>query len=189
MDVHVDLTGFGEDRIRAAVQAAMKRAPEGAAQVLPTPARLEQGAKATLENRLEDESTYFVSLLEIAWLVASADGFAEQERHALSELLEQILGRAVGRDVLELHFKDLGDACEMLGRRERMRRAAEDFSVTASSKEALGFAALVAMADGQLAGPEHDALVELGGHLGFSKTLVDEIIEAVVSRLRAELES
>jgi tellurite resistance protein len=156
---------------------------------LPTPARLEQGAKATLENPEQEVSTYFQSILEIAWLVASADGFAEEECRALAQLLDRVTGRAIGRDALELHFKDLQDSCEMLGRRERMRRAAEDFADGALRSEALGFATLVAMADGKLAQAEIDALVELGGFLGLSDDQVTEVVEGVVGRLRAQLES
>lgn len=185
----VDLSRFGAERLRGAVEAAISGATAG---TLPTTARLVQGAKATIEStgdEISDVSTYFVSILEIAYLVASADGFADEERVALSDLLERITGRAVGHDLLEVHFKDLDDACAMLGRRERLRRAAEDFVEGAFRTEALGFAAIVAMADGKLAEPEINALIEVGGYLGFSKDQVAELVQGVVSRLRAELES
>ena len=185
----VNLSRFGVERLRVAVETMITGATGAPGGPLPTAARLEQGAKATLESRDEEVSTYFQSILEIAYLVASADGFADEERVALSQLLERVTGRAVGHDVLELHFKDLDDACEMLGRRERLRRAAEDFADGACRTEALGFAAIVAVADGKLAEPEVAALMELGGFLGLSSSQVNEIVEGVLNRLRAELES
>jgi tellurite resistance protein len=184
--VQVDLSRFGAERLRGAVEAAISGATAG---TLPTATRLVQGAKATLASSDDDVSTYFVSILEIAYLVASADGFADEERAALSLLLEGVTGRAVGHDLLEVHFKDLDNACEMLGRHERLRRAAEDFADAAIRTEALGFAAIVAMADGKLAEPELNALVELGGYLGFTRDQVAELVHSVVNRLRAELET
>lgn len=188
--MEVDLTRFDANKLSSGVEAAIRGATDAPAALrLPSSARLAQGAKATLDGTYEETSAYFQSILEIAWLVASADGFADQERRALALLLENVTGRAVSHDVLELHFQDLALGCEMLGRRERLRRAAEDFADGASRTEALGFAAIVALADGKLAGPEYDALVELGGFLGFSPDEVSSVVDGAVDRLRAELES
>lgn len=185
----VDLTNFGVERVRTAVEAAIRGAVDRSDNPLPAPERLEQAAKAVIARREDELATYFQSILETAYLVASSDGFADDERQALALLLERLTGRAVSNDILELHFRDLDDACEALGRRERLRRAAEDFSDGLSRTEALGFAALIAMADGKLAEQEIGALVELGGHLGFSPDKVAEVIEGVVNQLRAVLES
>jgi tellurite resistance protein len=186
--MQVDLTRFGAERLASAVQFVIQNA-SAAAYPLPDPSRLQQGAKATLESTDADGSAYFQSILELGYLVASADGFANEERQALSLLLEGVMGSAVSHDVLELHFKDLDEACEMLGRRERLRRAAEDFAQGASRSEALGFAALVAMADGMLAQPEADALAELGTFLGFSPQQVADVVQGVSGALLARLES
>jgi len=180
----VDLSQFGADRVRAAVQAAVEHASAGA---LPTRALLAQGAEATLKSADAESSTYFVSILELAYLVASADGLASEERHTLADLLERLTGAAVSHDALELHFKDLDDAVEMLGRRERLRRAAEDFAEPTRQHEALGFAAVVALADGVLAPPENAALTELGGHFGFAPDEIERVVGGVVQRVRAEL--
>jgi tellurite resistance protein len=187
--VEVDLTKFGRDRLRAAVEAIILTAPRASAAPLPSSSLLQQGAKATLEGRDEPASIYFVSILEIAYLVASADGFADEERQALALLLERVTGHAVGHDAMDLHFRDLDDACAALGRTERLRRAAEDFDDGMSRSEALSFAALVAVADGKLADPESKALLQLGGWFGLSQPQVTQLVEAVVNRLRAELES
>jgi tellurite resistance protein len=128
-----------------------------------------------------------VSLLELGYLVASADGFADEERDALADLLEHATGKGVVHDELDLHFRDLEDACQMLGRRERLRRAAADFDGKEGHEEAVGFAALVALADGKLAGAENAALAELGSHFGFDDARVNEIVSGVVSRVKAAL--
>lgn len=180
----VDLSQFGADRVRAAVQAAIEHASAGA---LPNTEVLKHGAEATLQDEDVVSSTYFVSILELAYLVASADGFAEEERHTLAGLLERLTGDALAHDALELHFKDLDDAVEMLGRRERLRRAAEDFVDSTRQHEALGFAAVVALADGKLADPENAALTELGGHFGFSPEETANVVGGIVQRVRTEL--
>jgi hypothetical protein len=187
--LEVDLTKFGRDRIRSAVEAIFLTAPRISDAPLPSGAQLQQGAKATLEGRDEPVSVYFVSILEIAYLVASADGFVDEERQALALLLERVTGHAVGQDAMDLHFRDLDEACELLGRRERLRRAAEDFADGMSRREAISFATLVAIADGKLAEPEARALTELGEWFGLTRDQVLQVVEAVVSRLRAELES
>lgn len=180
----VDLSQFGADRVRAAVQAAVEHASAGA---LPSKALLHHGAEATLRSEDPEASTYFVSILELAYLVASADGLADEERHTLADLLERLTGKAVEHEALDLHFRDLAEAVEMLGRRERLRRAAEDFGDSTRQHEALGFAAVVALADGRLAEPENAALSELGGHFGFSPDETANVVGAIVERVRAEL--
>lgn len=182
----VDLSQFGAGKVRAAIQAAVAHASAGA---LPTTEVLKHGAEAVLKSADEPSSTYFVSILELAYLVASADGFADEERSTLADLLERLTGEAMGHDALELHFKDLADGVEMLGRRERLRRAAEDFADPTRQHEALGFAAVVALADGVLAGPENAALAELGGHFGFSSDEIAKVVGGIVARVRAELGS
>ena len=186
--MQVDLTRYGAERLEAAIAASIEGS-SAANDTLPTMDRLEQGVRATISDPYEARSTYFQSILEVAYLVASADGFAPEERQALVRVLERVFGHAVGGDVLDLHFRDLHDACEMLGRRERLRRAAEDFVDGAYKKEALGFAAIVAIADGTLAEKEADALVQVGGYMGFEAAQVEEVVGDVVKALLTELGS
>jgi tellurite resistance protein len=183
----VDLTRWDPSRLRAAVVALMDDAPAALSGHLPSVTHLKEGAAATLNEGDMAESAYFQSMLELGYLVASADGFAEEERHALAELLSRVTGSAVEIDVLELHLKDLDDACAMLGRRERLRRAAEDFGDGPTRHEALGFAALVAIADGMLAEPEAGALSELGGFFGMSADEIASTVDDVLQRLNTQL--
>jgi tellurite resistance protein len=187
MGLTIDLSELGAERLRDAIRAAFQDAPSALRGRLPSIDRLRQGAEATLADREPDASVYFQSMLELGYLVASADGFAEEERHALAELLEAVTGSAVDHDTLELHFRDLDDAVEALGRRERLLRVAADFEESASRSEALGFAALVALADGRLAEPEANVLEEMGAHFGLSETEVAQTVERVVSDLQSRL--
>jgi tellurite resistance protein len=187
MGLTIDLSELGVDRLRAAIRAQFQAAPAALSGRLPSLDRLEQGAQATLAESEPDASIHFQSMLELGYLVASADGFAEEERHALAQLLEAVSGAAIDQAALELHFRDLDDAIEALGRRERLRRAAADFEDGVSRGEALGFAALVALADGRLAEPEATALTEMGAHFGLSESQVAESVERVVSDLKSQL--
>jgi tellurite resistance protein len=60
------------------------------------------------------EARYFQSILELGYLVASADGLAEEEKNALADLLEQVTGKVIDQGQLKLHFQDLEDGCQML---------------------------------------------------------------------------
>jgi len=121
--------------------------------------------------------------------VASADGFAEQERQALAALLEQATGAAVDRAEIEIHLKDLEDACAMLGRKERLRRAAAEFDDKHGRSEAIGFTALVAVADGTLADAELEALHELGTCFELSPGDVEGIVMAIARDIDRALEA
>lgn len=187
MGLTIDLSEFDLPRLRTAIRTAFEGAPAALGGHLPTSTRLKQGAAATLADRDHDASVYFQSMLELGYLVASADGFAEEERHALAELLEAVTGAVVDRNALELHFRDLDDAVEMLGRHERLRRAAADFEDGSSKGEALGFAALVALADGKIAEPEASALKEVGEHFGLSADEISEAIDDVIGTVKNQL--
>ena len=96
--------------------------------------------------------------------------------------MEEGTGAAFDRAGFELHFRDLDDAMAMLGRQERLRRTAEEFSEPGARDEALGFALLVAIGDGKLAPPELAVLFELGARSGVLEAsaraaLFEQIIE------------
>ena len=183
----LDLTGHDPKKLHAAIQSVMKAAPDALKGALPSSTELTQGAKAVGSEQDVAAATFFQSMLEIGYLVASVDGFADAERKALAELLSQIVGWAVSIDDLELYFKDLADACDMLGRRERLRRAAADFEDGIHKGEAVGFAALVAVADGTNAEADANCLRELGSHFGMNEDEVSRAVDAVIGRLNAEL--
>ncbi|MEB2310830.1 MAG: hypothetical protein OZ921_13010 [Sorangiineae bacterium] len=184
MGLEIDFSEFAAARVREAVRDLMEHAPPA---LVPAASRLEADAHAV--GRDDASAARFQSLLEIGYLVASADGFADEERTALAALLESVLGEAFTHDELDLHFRDLADGVEMLGRRERMRRAADDFDDGLSRSEALGFATLVAVADGVVAAPEARALEELGAFLGLGSDEVTQAVTRVTSELARRLRS
>ena len=171
------------------LQRAVREALGQGSPRLPAPTTLRRGAEETKKDEAQDSglARRFQALLEVGYLVASADGFAEAERHALAALLEDATQRTVDHEAFETHFRDLDEACEMLGRRERLRRAAEDFEDGPARREALGFAVLVAIADGTLGSPEGQALRELGSHLGFDEREIDEAVGDVITSVKSAL--
>jgi tellurite resistance protein len=152
-------------------------------------ARLRSGAEQSVAAEPSDPATArrFQTVLELGYLVASADGFAAHERTALAQLLESITGKAVEQEVLELHFRDLDEGVAALGRRERLARVAAELENEADRIEALELATLIALADGKLATPELEVLVEAGKHMQLAPTRVLAIVEQLGARVRAKL--
>src|SRR5262249_11811114 len=70
-------------------------------------ARLREGAKAAAAGSDDAPARRFTALLELGYLVASADGLDPSERAALARLLEAVTGSAVDQPTLERHFEDL----------------------------------------------------------------------------------
>jgi tellurite resistance protein len=184
-----DLRHAGEERLARAVREVIERQGAGASgkHRLPGAEVLRAGAEATRSDSDDQRARYFQSMLELGYLVASADGLADEERRTLATMLEQATGSAVKSEELELHFKDLDDAVAMLGRRERLRRAAADFDDMHGRGEAIGFTALVAVADGVLGQPEIDALSELGACFELTDAQVTEIVEGVAREVERAL--
>jgi signal recognition particle receptor subunit beta len=108
---------------------------------LPSPAKLRAGAVQAQKEEAEDAraAEYFESLLELGYLVASADGLAAEERETLALLLEHATESSVSRDVLQLHFSDLDATSAALGRSERLGRVAANFDSTHAREEAISF--------------------------------------------------
>jgi tellurite resistance protein len=151
---------------------------------------LQRGAEQSTAETQSDAETArrFLTLLELGYLVASADGFADAERTTLARLLERVTGERVDHRALELHFRDLDEAVESFGRRERLARAAADLDGVAACEEAIALTALIAMADGRIAAAEHETLVDLGDHLGISRERVRALIDGMARRVEAELQ-
>jgi tellurite resistance protein len=186
-----ELSQVGEARLQRAVRAVVEgqgllpRERRSLPRIDPLPA----GAEARRRDGDAVESKYFQSILELGYLVASADGFAPQEGQALAALLEQVTGEAVNQSALEGYLKDLEAGCAKLGRRERLRRAAADYGDQLGRKEAIGFTALVAVADGTLADAELEALRELGSCFDFGKETVDHIVLTIARHIDRAIEA
>lgn len=178
----IDLVGGDAERFRAAVRSVIERA-EDEDSPLPTKETLKGAATAAHEASDDDSAWYFQSLLELSYIVASADGFADEERRTLAALLEQVTGAATSSDELTLHFQDLDGAIQMLGKAERLRRAAAQFETDKARAEALSFVTVVAASDGELADAEQGVLDELGSLLSFDGAAVAKIVQGVLGEL------
>jgi tellurite resistance protein len=198
--LELDLTHVDPERLRAAVFSALERqsaevsvTPADTTRVtsrLPSTQRLKQGAQETMKEEAQDAraAEYFQSLLELGYLVASADGLAKEEREALAKLVEQATESVVEREALKRHFDDLDGGAEVLGRRERLARVAANFEDSAAREEAIGFAVLIAIADGKLADPEARVLLELGTHFSLTEGEVESVLDQVVASIKVALE-
>lgn len=179
--IGAELANADPDKLQAAVNAALSAHGE----------TLTRGAKESpsdADDRLTEAAVYFHSLLELGYLVASADGFADAERQALAQLIETATSAALNRTALLAHFDDLDSGTEVLGRSQRLARAAANIEDADKRQRALQFVALIATADGHLDGTELDALAELGEHFEVSREQVETIARDVVTQITRHLE-
>jgi tellurite resistance protein len=152
-------------------------------------ARLQSGARQSIAEAPADldAARWCQSLVVLGFLVSSADGFADDERRLLAGLLELVVSETIDREMLELHLGELAEQVEILGRTQRLARAAQELDDPAAADDALAFAALVAMADGTLGQVELDALVELGGFLSIAPDRVRALTLALAGEVEARL--
>ena len=136
------------------------------------------------EDRAGAEARGFEPLLEIAYLVASADSLDADEREGLVRTFEQLT--STDRAALEQHLHDFDDAIAASNRADRLRQAATDLHPD-DRGGAVAFAAAIAMSDGWLGDSELGVLVELGGHLEINAELAREIVESVIARVETRL--
>jgi hypothetical protein len=182
-NVVVELPAVPPEQLAAAVRAMLGEGGEMAP--LPSSARLAADGAAAVAAGGDDAdgARRFQALVELGYLAASADGLDPAERDALATLIERLTGNAVDHATLAQHLADLDAAAAMLGRHERLARVAADLGDGDRRDEALGFAALVAMADGKLHGAELEVLDELGGCFGLApgevRAIVDRVADAV----------
>jgi tellurite resistance protein len=181
-DAFVALPDAPPAQWQAAIQAALTEDGDFVA-------RLRHGAAESVAETPTDVETarMFQTLLEVGYLVASADGFAASERESLAKLLETVTGAAVDHATMTLHFLDLDEAVEQLGRRERLARVAADLPDVTASEEAVRLAALVALADGRISGAELAVLVELGEHANVTAARIRELVYAAADRVKGHL--
>lgn len=178
----VAFDGATPERIAAAVHAVVVSDGVRAA-------RLKTGAAQSIAESPADldSARWFQSLVELGFLVASADGFDPSERSALAGLLELVTCETIDKEILELHLDELAQQVDVLGRTQRLARAAQELDDPSAADDAVAFAALVAMSDGHLGAVELDALVELGGHLSIAPDRVRALALALAGEVEANL--
>jgi tellurite resistance protein len=132
---------------------------------------------------------FFLASLEAAYLVAAADGVDDRERAALGELVRRVTGLDVDSGVLAEHFATFEAAARASSRAARLEAVTDRLNGFVEREEALGFAALVAMADQHFARKEARALIELGETFGFSVGEVQALLESLVGAIERALSS
>lgn len=182
-DSIVAFAGATPERIAAAIHAVVVSDGVRAA-------RLQAGAQQSIAETPADldSARWFQSLVELGFLIASADGFADEERKALAGLLELVTSETIDREMLELHLGELAEQVDILGRTQRLARTAEELADPGAADDALAFAALVSMADGTLGQTELDALVELGGFLSIPADRVRSLALALARQVEEQLQ-
>ncbi len=171
---------------QAADVAAPSVGPRKLSGRLPSANKLAGGAEKLARRSSEDgeAARTFGAMLEICYLVAAADGLAEEERTALCDLIDYTTRSALKRARLDALFDEMAQLLADQGLEARLDAAAaklDDFMVR---EEALSFAALVAIADSVLAPKEAATLIALGKRFDFSVGEVQAVVDVVATTLQ-----
>lgn len=156
---------------------------------LPKIDRMEHGAEQLFSSMpptsLEDEAVgrYFSAIVEACYLVGVADGFADEERGAVADLIGFATGDVFNREraisVFEAYAKLLAEQ----GLEARLDAVASRLDDFVAREEAMSFAALVAVADRELADKEAVMLMALANRLDFSRGEVQAVVKQVAVTL------
>ena len=133
-----------------------------------------------LSGSAAEDDTFFSTMLEAAFLVAAADGeLSKEEAGSLVDIIVQMGGEAVTPGQLAESVNAFSAALEKEGRLARIGGLANALSDPGARREVLGFAALVALCDHDLAPSELYVLHALGKGFSFDSQAVNGIIRSV----------
>jgi len=152
--------------------------------IVQLPAEALQRLPSAIASLVPTETERFMAALELGYLAASADGLDETERASIASTLERVTGIGFDHDAFNDHFADLDEAVLMLGRRERLARTAAEFETDEARADVIRFAALVAMADGELQTPELVVLEEAGSHFKWNADKIRTLVNDAAARVR-----
>jgi len=174
---------------QAADVAAPSVGPRALTGRLPAVARLERGAEQMLAESSEDADAarYFSAIVEACFLAAVADGFADEERSAVANLIAYVSGKAVSGERAGLMLDGFQKLLDEQGLEKRLDAVAGQFDDFVAREEAMSFAALVSLADRVLADKEALTLMALGKRFDFSKGEVQAVIQQVAASLAQAL--
>lgn len=171
---------------QAADVAAPSVGPRKLSGRLPSTHKLAGGAELLAKGSSEDAEAvrYFGAMLEICYLVAAADGLAEEERTALYDLIDYTTRSALKHARLDALFDEMAQRLADQGLEARLDAVAAELDDFMAREEALGFAALVAIADSVLAPKEAVTLIALGKRFDFSAGEVQAVVDVVAATLQ-----
>lgn len=194
-----ELPECDSDVLRAAVRAVIEQqatdvaapsvGPRALMARLPRIERLEEGAEHLFSsippaNEADTEAArYFGAIVETCYLVATADGFAAEERGAVADLVGFATGDLFTRDRAESVFAAHAKLLEEQGLEARLDAIAARLDDFVAREEAMSFAALVAVADRELADKEAVMLMALAKRFDFSRGEVQAVVRQVAMTL------
>lgn len=171
------------ERLEAAISAVLDRTTGSSAPRLGAAAA--QGFAAQPSE--PEVARTFQALLAAAFLVASADGLVDQERSALAALLARATGGVADHGALERRLTEIATTVAAIGPEEAMRHAAADLAGPFARREAIVFAAAVAIADGTISETEFEALARLGAAVNVSRGEVVALVEDAIQSITRAL--
>lgn len=174
---------------QASDAAAPSVGPGGLSGRLPPSTRFEKGGDDLEKGSAEDAAAvrHLLALLEAAYLTAAADGLAEAESAALADLIVQVTGAKIGAERLQNLFGRFATSIDAEGLEARLDAVAGAFDDFMAREEAMSFAVLVAIADGELSDKEAVTLIALGKRIDFSPGEVQAVVDSVATALQRAL--
>jgi len=152
-------------------------------------------AAASYGSRPTDEATVptgfdpfaaalFESIVEGAYLVATADGvFDEEERRAFERVVTAACGGMVPQKLVVDLVADLADQLEEDGLEKRIQRLAENITKKEQGVEVLRIAALIASVSDDVSAVERDLLERMATAFKLDPGAVDSALEDVKNSL------
>jgi uncharacterized tellurite resistance protein B-like protein len=143
------------------------------------------GAEAFAGKTTDDP--FFSGMLEAAFLVAGADGqISKEEIGSLSDMVAEVTGANVAPSELAGLVYEFATHLEEEGRGMRIQALANHVPDPTARREVLGFAALIALCDHDLAPSELFVLHSLAKGFGFEMETVNGIIRSIRAALGEE---
>ena len=135
-------------------------------------------------SRLSTDDTFFGGMLEAVFLVAAADGvLTKEEVGSLIDLVSQVGGEGLTPGQLSTMMTEFSASLEVQGRGARLTALSAAVKDPAARREILGFAALVALCDGELAPSELFVLHSIGKAFELDAAAVNGVVRSLKTAL------
>jgi tellurite resistance protein len=184
-----------EQKISLLAQVASRSSAQAQAEGAAQPVSILTLAAASYGSRPSDEATVptgfdpqacalFESIVEGAYLVASADGVIDdEERKTFEKVVTTACGGAVPPKAITALVADLADQLEEDGLDARVKAVAQQAHRPEHSREVLRIAALIAQVSDNVSDVERSVLTKLAQACGMAPGDVDRALDDVRSAL------
>jgi tellurite resistance protein len=186
-----------DDKINLLARVARSSARAGTAPDPSRPVSILSLAAASYGARPDDDATVptgfdpmavalFESIVEGAFLVASADGvFDDEERRVFETVVVTACAGAVAPKQLSGLVGDLEDQLREDGLDRRVKALSEQITKKEHAREVLRIAALLAQASEDVSAVERDVLAKIAKACGLAESDVDSALDDVKHALEA----